>query len=174
MATLSLGVMGVMGAMLAVTGIFGMAAYSVSKRLKEFGIRIAVGAQPKELLQAALGRPFKLLAIGSTAGLIVGFLASRVLALVVYQATPRDPLVLAGAVLAMALVGLLLRGFRRNARCRWILWYCCARSEPGEGGKVVEVDPGSGDIVGRLDLSGAGVVLCPYPDSPFPRANTSL
>ena len=107
MATLSLGVMGVMGAMLAVTGIFGMAAYSVSKRLKEFGIRIAVGAQPKELLQAALGRPFKLLAIGSTAGLIVGFLASRVLALVVYQATPRDPLVLAGAVLAMALVGLL-------------------------------------------------------------------
>ncbi len=59
------------------------------------------------LLQAALGRPFKLLAIGSTAGLIVGFLASRVLALVVYQATPRDPLVLAGAVLAMALVGLL-------------------------------------------------------------------
>src|SRR5439155_5594741 len=34
--------------------------------------------------------------------------------------------------------------------------------------------PGSGDTVGRLDPSGAGVVLCPYPDSPFPRANTSL
>src|SRR5437016_1560284 len=77
------------------------------KWLKEFGIRIAVGAQPKELLQAALGRPFKLLAIGSAAGLLLGFLASRVLALVVYQATPRDPLVLAGVVLAMAFVGLL-------------------------------------------------------------------
>jgi hypothetical protein len=107
MATVSLGVMGVMGALLAVTGIFGMAAYSVSKRLKELGIRIAVGAQPKEVLQAALGRAFKLLAIGSAAGLVLGILASRVLALVVYQATPRDPLVLAGVVLAMALVGLL-------------------------------------------------------------------
>src|SRR5205085_6733529 len=107
MATLSLGVMGVMGAMLALTGIFGMAAYSVSKRMKELGIRIAVGAQPKEVLQAALGRAFKLLAFGSAAGLILGILASRVLAVIVYQATPRDPLVLAGVVLAMALLGLL-------------------------------------------------------------------
>jgi len=107
MATISIGVMGVIGAMLAVTGIFGMAAYAVSKRLKELGIRIAVGAQPREVLQAALGRAFKLLAVGSAAGLALGILASRVLALIVYEATPRDPLVLAGAVLAMALVGLL-------------------------------------------------------------------
>ena len=107
MATISLGVMGVMGAMLAITGIFGMAAYSVSKRLKELGIRIALGAQRPELLQAALGRAFKLLAFGSAAGLLLGILASRVLAFVVYQATPRDPLVLAGVVLAMALLGLL-------------------------------------------------------------------
>jgi predicted permease len=107
MATLSLGVLGVMGAMLSVTGIFGMAAYSVSKRLKELGIRMALGAQRKEVLQAALGRAFKLLAVGSTAGLLLGILASRVLASIVYQATPRDPLVLAGVVLAMALLGLL-------------------------------------------------------------------
>ncbi len=107
MATISLGVMGVMGAMLAVTGIFGMAAYAVSKRLKELGIRIAVGAEPKEVLEAALGRALKLLAIGSGAGLVLGILASRLLALIVYQATPRDPLVLAGVVLAMVLVGLV-------------------------------------------------------------------
>ena len=107
MATVSLGVMGVMGAILAITGIFGMATYSVSKRLKELGIRMAVGAQPKEVLQAALGRALKLLAIGSAAGLLLGILASRMLALVVYQATPSDPVVLAGVVLAMALVGLL-------------------------------------------------------------------
>jgi predicted permease len=106
-ATVSLGVMGVMGAMLSITGIFGMAAYSVSKRLKELGIRMALGAQRKEVLKAALGRAFKLLAFGSVAGLLLGLLASRVLALIVYQATPRDPLVLAGVVLAMALVGLL-------------------------------------------------------------------
>ena len=107
MATISLAVLGVMGAMLAITGIFGMAAYSVSKRLRELGIRIALGAQRREVLHAALGRAFKLLALGSTAGLILGILASRVLALIVYQATPRDPLVLAGAALTMLLMGML-------------------------------------------------------------------
>ena len=107
MATLSLGVLGLMGAMLSITGIFGMAAYSVSKRLRELGIRMALGAQRKEVLQAALGRALRLLAFGSVAGLLLGLLASQVLASIVYQATPRDPLVLAGVVLAMALLGLL-------------------------------------------------------------------
>ena len=106
-ATAALGVLGAMGAILSVTGIFGLAAYSVSKRKRELGIRIALGAQRKEVLQAALGRAFKLLAFGSAAGLILGLMASRVLALIVYQATPRDPLVLAGAVLAMSWLGLL-------------------------------------------------------------------
>ena len=107
MATVSLGVLGVMGGMLSITGIFGMAAYSVSKRLRELGIRIALGAQRKEVLQAALGRAFKLLAIGSGVGLVLGLLATKVLAFIVYQATPRDPLVLAGVVLAMLLLGLV-------------------------------------------------------------------
>jgi ABC-type antimicrobial peptide transport system permease subunit len=107
MAAMSLGVLGVMGAILSITGIFGMAAYSVSKRLKELGIRIALGAQRTEVLNAALGRAMKLLAVGSAAGLILGILASRVLSYIVYQATPRDPLVLCGVVLAMALLGLL-------------------------------------------------------------------
>jgi predicted permease len=106
-ATVALGLLGVMGAMLSVTGIFGMAAYSVSKRRRELGIRIALGAQRKEVLQAALGRAFKLLAFGSAAGLLLGILASRVLSSIVYQATPRDPLVLLGVVLAMVFLGLL-------------------------------------------------------------------
>jgi ABC-type antimicrobial peptide transport system permease subunit len=107
LATVSLGVLGAMGAMLAVTGIFGMAAYSVSRRMKELGIRMALGAQRKEVLQAALGRALKLLAFGSAAGLVLGILASRVLAFIVYQATPRDPLLLAGVVVAMSALGLL-------------------------------------------------------------------
>ena len=107
MATIALGVLGVIGAMLAITGIFGMAAYSVSKRLRELGIRIALGAQRKEVLRAALGRAIQLLALGSTAGLLLGILASRVLASIVDRATPRDPLVLAGVVLVMVLLGLL-------------------------------------------------------------------
>jgi predicted permease len=107
MAAMTLGVMGMIGAVLSLTGIFGMAAYAVSKRLRELGIRMALGARRKEVLRAALGRPFKLLAFGSAAGLVLGILASRVLASIVYQATPRDPLVLAGVVVAMALLGLL-------------------------------------------------------------------
>jgi predicted permease len=106
-ATVALGVMGAMGAMLAITGIFGIAAYSVSKRLRELGIRVALGAQRKQVLKAALDRAFKLLAFGSAAGLLLGILASKVLASIVYEATPRDPVVLAGVVLAMSLVGLL-------------------------------------------------------------------
>jgi len=107
MATMSLGVLGIMGAMLSITGIFGMAAYSVSKRLRELGIRMALGAQRREVLRAALARPFKLLAFGSIAGLLLGLLATKVLAFIVYQATPRDPAVLTGVVLAMLLVGLV-------------------------------------------------------------------
>jgi predicted permease len=106
-AAITLGVMGVIGAMLSLTGIFGMAAYSVSKRMRELGIRMALGAQRKEVLQAALGRALKLLGIGSAAGLLLGILASRVLASIVYQATPRDPVVLASVVVAMLLLGLL-------------------------------------------------------------------
>jgi hypothetical protein len=106
-ASMALGVLGALGAMLAVTGIFGMAAYSVSKRLRELGIRIALGAQRKEVLQTALGRAFRLLAVGSAAGLALGILATRVLAFIVYQASARDPVVLAGVVIAMALLGLV-------------------------------------------------------------------
>jgi ABC-type antimicrobial peptide transport system permease subunit len=95
------------GALLSITGIFGMAAYSISKRMRELGIRMALGAQRKQVLQTALGRAVKLLAVGSFAGLVLGVLATRVLAVIVYQATPRDPLVLTGVVVAMSMVGLI-------------------------------------------------------------------
>jgi ABC-type antimicrobial peptide transport system permease subunit len=73
MDTVSLGVLGLIGAVLAITGIFGMAAYSVSKRLKELGIRLALGAQPKEVLQAALGRAFKLACLPGVKALLAAF-----------------------------------------------------------------------------------------------------
>jgi predicted permease len=106
-ATVSLGVLGLLGAMLAITGIFGMAAYTVSKRLRELGIRIALGADQRKVLGAALGRTFRLLAIGSIAGMILGLLATRVLSSIVYQATPRDPVILGGVILTMLCVGVV-------------------------------------------------------------------
>ena len=106
-ATVSLGVLGLLGAMLAITGIFGMASYTVSKRLRELGIRIALGADQRKVLGAALGRTFRLLAIGSIAGMILGVLATRVLSFVVYQATPKDPVILGGVILTMLCVGVV-------------------------------------------------------------------
>ena len=106
-ATAILGIMGLLAAMLAVTGIFGLAAYSVSKRLRELGIRSALGARRAQIMRSALGRPLAVLTVGSGAGLLSGVLASRLLAFVVYQATPRDPLVLTSAVVTMTLIGLV-------------------------------------------------------------------
>ena len=65
-----------------------MASYTVSKRLRELGIRIALGARRKQVLRAAVGRAFVLLSIGSVAGLVLGLLATKVLSFIVYQATP--------------------------------------------------------------------------------------
>jgi predicted permease len=105
-ATAALGVLGLLGAMLAVTGIFGMASYTVSKRLRELGIRMALGARRKQVLRAALGRAFVLLSVGSVTGMVLGILTSKVLSYIVYQAAPKDPLVLGGVVLTMLLLGL--------------------------------------------------------------------
>ncbi len=105
-ATVALGVMGGLAAMLAVTGIFGMASYAVSKRMRELGLRVALGASRKQVLAAALGRPTRLLVIGSIAGIGLGILSSRLLSHIVYQATSQDPVVLAGVVASMALLAL--------------------------------------------------------------------
>ncbi|MGI8889849.1 MAG: FtsX-like permease family protein, partial [Chthoniobacterales bacterium] len=105
-ATAALGVMGFLAVMLAVTGIFGMAAYNVSRRMKELGLRVALGARSRHILRAAIGRPIVLLALGSFVGLLVSVFARRLLGQVVYHANPGDPIVVLGAVVTMALLGL--------------------------------------------------------------------
>jgi hypothetical protein len=104
-ATVALGVMGLLAAMLAVTGIFGMAAYSVSKRIRELGIRVALGAGKTQVISAAVGRSIVLLGMGSAVGLLAGISANRLLGQIVYQANPKDPVVLGGAGVTMALLG---------------------------------------------------------------------
>ncbi len=106
-AAVALGVMGLLAAMLAVTGIFGMAAYNVSKRMKELGIRVSLGAGRMDLMQAAIGRSLVLLGVGSVLGLASGVFATKLLGRIAYEANPRDPLVLAGAVATMALLGVI-------------------------------------------------------------------
>jgi predicted permease len=106
-ATVALGILRLLGATLAVTGVFGMASYVVSKRLRELGIRMALGASHLEILSASLGRAFRLLLVGSVAGVALGVLATRMLSYIVYTATPKDPLVLVEVTATMLLLGLL-------------------------------------------------------------------
>lgn len=104
-ATMALGVLGALAIMLAVTGIFGIANYTVSRNLREFGIRVALGAKSWDVLRAAVGGTMLLLGIGSLAGLLLGFAASKLLASIVYQASASDPLVIVAVAATMALLG---------------------------------------------------------------------
>ncbi len=104
-ATTALGTVGLLAAMLALTGIFGVASYSVSRRMRELGIRVALGAQASSVLKAALGRTLILLGIGSSIGLALGLASTRLLASIVYHATAADALVLLVAVATMIGLG---------------------------------------------------------------------
>ena len=106
-ATAALSVMGALAALLAITGVFGMAAYAVSKRMHELGIRLALGAKRRQIAYSALARSVLVQCVGSMAGLLVGIVASRLLAVVVYEATPRDPWVIGGSILTMVLLGIV-------------------------------------------------------------------
>jgi predicted permease len=103
--TLVLSIMGLLAVIIAVTGIFGMASYSVSKRMKEQGIRIALGAERFQVMQAALGRPVLLLGCGSLLGMAAGLAASKIVARLGSFATPSDPLVLLCVGVTMVIIG---------------------------------------------------------------------
>jgi ABC-type antimicrobial peptide transport system permease subunit len=106
-ATVALGLFGAFGLLLSITGTFGLASYTVSKRLRELSIRVALGAQARQILSAALGRMLILLATGSVVGLVLGMAASRLLSAIVYHATAQDPFVLAAVALTLLLTGSL-------------------------------------------------------------------
>jgi predicted permease len=107
MATVALGLIGAFGLLLSITGTFGLASYTISKRTRELSIRVALGAQAKQVLSAALGRMLILLASGSVIGVLLGVASSRVLEHVVYQASARDPFVLTAVVFTMLLTSAL-------------------------------------------------------------------
>jgi predicted permease len=106
-ATIALGLFGAFGLLLSITGTFGLASYTVSKRLRELSIRVALGAQARQVLGAALGRMMVLLASGSVVGLLLGAAASRVLSVIVFQASAQDPFVLAAVAFTILLTGSL-------------------------------------------------------------------
>jgi len=103
-AALALSFFGVLAIVLAATGIHGLAAYAVSRRTREIGVRMALGAQPLQVLRLVLGKTTLLLAFGSVVGLTLALAAGQVIASVVYGAHSRDPLVLLSVLASVALI----------------------------------------------------------------------
>ena len=121
-AAVALSTFGVLALLLAATGIHGLVAYAVSRRRRELGIRIAIGASRWSILRLVLGRLTVLLAIGAAAGLAMAVAAGTILSSIVFEASPRDPAALAAVTALIIAVGL--------ASC-WMPARRSIRIEPG-------------------------------------------
>jgi predicted permease len=106
-AAFALSAFGLLALVLAATGIHGLVAYAVSRRRREIGIRIAVGATRSNVLRIVLGRIGTLVAIGAVAGLALGLAGGALLSSIVYEASPRDPAVLAAVAMIIVTVSVL-------------------------------------------------------------------
>ncbi len=105
-AAVALSAFGILALMLAATGIHGLAAYAVSRRTHEIGIRMALGARPIQVLRLVLSKTAAVLIIGSVVGLTLALAVGRVISSIVYETQPHDPLVMISVWGAMALLGL--------------------------------------------------------------------
>jgi predicted permease len=92
---------------LAVLGIYGVLAYSVARRTKEMGIRIALGALPSEIIRHTMRRGMGTVVIGISIGLLATFWLSRFVEIMLFDISRHDPLVLAGAVVVFIAVAAL-------------------------------------------------------------------
>jgi predicted permease len=107
MAAIVLGAFGVFAMALAATGLFALMSYAVSRRTREIGIRMALGAKRSQVLSSILGRAILLCATGILIGAVITLAAGHLLSSVLYGISPRDPLTYCAALCLMALVALL-------------------------------------------------------------------
>ena len=92
--------------LLSAIGIFGMIAYTVSQRTHEFGVRLALGAKPQDVLQLVLGQGFKIVTAGVFVGVGAGFAITRFMRSLLYGVGPTDPLTFTVVAVLFALVAL--------------------------------------------------------------------
>jgi predicted permease len=107
MAATVLGVFGVFAMALAATGLFALMSYTVARRTREIGIRMALGARRAQVLSSLLGRTLLLCAAGACLGAIATLAAGRLLSAVLYGVSPRDPTTYGVALFLMIAVALL-------------------------------------------------------------------
>jgi ABC-type antimicrobial peptide transport system permease subunit len=105
-AAIVLGVFGALAMTLAAVGLHGVVAYAVSRRERELGIRIAIGAGPVAVLRLVLGRMGWLIGLGAAMGLTLVFAGADLLQAIVLQASPRDPQLIGAVVLSIVLLAL--------------------------------------------------------------------
>ncbi len=101
MATSLLSLFGVMGLALAAVGLFGVVSFSVRRRTREIGIRIALGARPGEIRGMILKSGISMTLAGLTIGLVLAFVLAQVAASVFYGVSPSDPATFALIVLVL-------------------------------------------------------------------------
>jgi len=106
-AMILLGTFAGLALILTVVGLYGVMAYSVSRRTREIGVRLALGAQRRGVMKMILRDAAILLFIGIAIGLAASLASASVLATLLYGATPRNPLVLFVVCISVALTGLL-------------------------------------------------------------------
>lgn len=93
--------------LLACVGLYGLLAQAVTRRTREIGIRMAVGAQPRSIMQLVLRQAFRLCVVGIALGVLFSLAASRLIAGILYGVSPDDLLSIIGTSLALLLIGLL-------------------------------------------------------------------
>jgi predicted permease len=97
--------------LLAIAGVYGVMAYSVTRRTSEIGVRMALGATPANVLRLMLGQGFWTATVGVAIGLLVSVAAARAMATLLFGLSPTDPLTFAAAALLLALVAVLASYF---------------------------------------------------------------
>jgi len=100
----------VLALVLAAVGLYGVVAYSVSQRTQEFGIRMAIGALPLDVLNLVLGQGLRLALTGVAIGIAVALAVTRLIADLLFGVEPSDPVTLAGVSLLLTIVALLACG----------------------------------------------------------------
>jgi putative ABC transport system permease protein len=94
------------GLLLAAVGLYGVMAYSVSKRTGEIGIRMALGAKPLQICDMVVREALLLIAVGLALGFVGALLLSRTLATLLFGLTPQDPQTLLAVAIVMLVTGL--------------------------------------------------------------------
>jgi ABC-type antimicrobial peptide transport system permease subunit len=97
----------VLALVLAMVGVFGVLAYSVQQRTREFGVRIALGADAKNVLSLVLGNAARMIGAGLVIGLALALVFAQVVAAFLFGVEPRDPVTFASVGVVLVITAMV-------------------------------------------------------------------